>query len=72
MGFEFSKNVAYSVTFRFAYSIVREIVKEIRHCYLYIELEISGQTTPICRNLPLSRKKEGCGLGRHQSRYLEL
>ena len=34
MHFEFSKNVAYSVTFRFASSIVREIVKEIRHYYL--------------------------------------
>jgi hypothetical protein len=34
MGFEFNKNVAYSVTFRFASSIVREIVKEIRHYYL--------------------------------------
>jgi hypothetical protein len=34
MGFEFSKNVAYSVTFRFASSIVREIVKEIRHYHL--------------------------------------
>jgi hypothetical protein len=45
MGFEFSKNIAYSVIFRFASSIVREIVKEIRHYYL-LELEISGQTTP--------------------------
>ena len=34
MGLEFSKNVAYSVTFRFVSSIVREIVKEIRHYYL--------------------------------------
>ena len=34
MDFEFSKNVAYSVTFRIASSIVREIVKEIRHYYL--------------------------------------
>ena len=34
MGLEFSKNVAYSVTFRIASSIVREIVKEIRHYYL--------------------------------------
>ena len=34
MGFEFSKNVAYSVTFRIASRIVREIVKEIRHYYL--------------------------------------
>ena len=41
LGLEFSKNVAYSVTFRIASSIVREIVKEIRH--YYIELEISGQ-----------------------------
>ena len=31
MGLEFSKNVVYSVTFRIASSIVREIVKEIRH-----------------------------------------
>ena len=34
MGFEFNKNVAYSVTLRIASSIVREIVKEIRHYYL--------------------------------------
>ena len=34
LGLEFSKNVAYSVTFRIASSIVREIVKEIRHYYL--------------------------------------
>ena len=34
MGFEFSKNVAYSVTFRIASSTVREIVKEIRYYYL--------------------------------------
>jgi hypothetical protein len=34
MGLEFSKNVAYSVTFRIASSIVREIVKEIRLYYL--------------------------------------
>jgi hypothetical protein len=34
MGFEFSKNVAYSVTFRIASSIVREKVKEIRHYHL--------------------------------------
>jgi hypothetical protein len=34
MGFEFGKNVAFSVTFRIASSIVREIVKEIRHYYL--------------------------------------
>ena len=32
MGFEFSKNVAYLVTFTFASSIVREIVK-----FLYIK-----------------------------------
>jgi hypothetical protein len=34
MGLEFSKNVAYPVTFRIASSIVREIVKEIRLYYL--------------------------------------
>ena len=34
LGLEFSKNVAHSVTFRIASSIVREIVKEIRHYYL--------------------------------------
>jgi hypothetical protein len=34
LGLEFSKNVAYSVTFRIAFIIVREIVKEIRHYYL--------------------------------------
>jgi hypothetical protein len=34
LGLEFSKNVAYSVTFRIASNIVREIVKEIRHYYL--------------------------------------
>jgi hypothetical protein len=34
LGLEFSKNVAYSVTFRIASSIVREIVKEIRLYYL--------------------------------------
>ena len=34
MGLEFNKKVAYSVTFRIAFSIVREIVKEIRHYYL--------------------------------------
>ena len=34
MGLEFSKNVAYSATFIIASSIVREIVKEIRHYYL--------------------------------------
>ena len=34
MDFEFSKNVAYLVTFRIASSIVREIVKEIRYYYL--------------------------------------
>ena len=34
MGFEFSKNAAYSVTFKFALSIVSEIVKEIGHYYL--------------------------------------
>ena len=34
MGFEFGKNVAFSVTFRISSSIVREIVKEIRHYYL--------------------------------------
>ena len=34
MGFEFRKNVAYSMTFRIASSIIREIVKEIRHYYL--------------------------------------
>jgi hypothetical protein len=31
------------------------------------ELETSGHATPICRNLPLSRKKEGCSLRRNQS-----
>ena len=31
---ESRKNVAYSVTFRIASGIVREIVKEIRHYYL--------------------------------------
>jgi hypothetical protein len=31
MGFELRKNVTYSVTFRIASSIVREIVKEIRY-----------------------------------------
>jgi hypothetical protein len=41
-GLEFSKNVAYSVKFRIASSIVREIVKEIITIY-YIEVEISGQ-----------------------------
>ena len=34
MGLEFSKNVAYSVTFKIASSIVREIVKEIKLYYL--------------------------------------
>jgi hypothetical protein len=34
LGLEFSKNVTYLVTFRIASSIVREIVKEIRHYYL--------------------------------------
>ena len=34
LGLEFSKNVAYSVTFRIASSILREIVKEIRNYYL--------------------------------------
>jgi hypothetical protein len=34
MGLELSKNVVYSVTFRIAFSIVRETVKEIRHYYL--------------------------------------
>ena len=34
MGFEFSKHATYSVTFRFASNIVREIVKEIRNYYL--------------------------------------
>jgi hypothetical protein len=34
LGLEFNKNVTYSVTFRIASSIVREIVKEIRHYYL--------------------------------------
>jgi hypothetical protein len=34
MGFEISKNAAYSVTFKFALSIVSEIVKEIGHYYL--------------------------------------
>ena len=34
LSLEFSKNVAYSVTFRIASSILREIVKEIRHYYL--------------------------------------
>ena len=34
MGLEFNKKVAYSVTFRIASSIVREIVKEISHYYL--------------------------------------
>jgi hypothetical protein len=34
LGLEFSKNVAYSVTFRIASSIVRERMKEIRLYYL--------------------------------------
>ena len=34
MGLEFSKNVAYSVTFKITSSIERETVKEIRHYYL--------------------------------------
>ena len=34
LGFEFGKNVAYSVTLRIASSIIREIVKEIRLYYL--------------------------------------
>ena len=38
MGFEFSKNVAYLVTFRIASSIVRELVKEIRYYYLLLRV----------------------------------
>jgi hypothetical protein len=34
LGLEFSKKITYSVTFRIASSIEREIVKEIRHYYL--------------------------------------
>jgi hypothetical protein len=34
MGFEFRKNVTYSMTLRIASSIIREIVKEISHYYL--------------------------------------
>ena len=43
MGLEFSKNVAYSVTFRIASSIVKEIVKEIRLYDLLHRVRISGQ-----------------------------
>ena len=38
MGFEFNKNVAYSVTLRIASNIVRVIVKEIRHYDLLLRV----------------------------------
>ena len=40
MVFEFTKDAAYSVTFRFTSSTVREIMKEIRHYYLFHRVRI--------------------------------
>jgi hypothetical protein len=38
MGFEFSKNIVYSGTFRIVSSIVREMVKDMRHYYLLLRV----------------------------------